>query len=127
MGICPSHQDFCLLHRLDPKYYLCVLHVLNNPYEVIKEIKRVLSPGGVFLLHDWIRAPLPDYLERMAPDTEDDQKEIIYGGLMGLFTAHNKYTVEDWLWLLKEAGLKVVKHQQLGSPHFCTFACEKSM
>src|SRR5713101_217877 len=39
-----------------------VLHVFDEPLPVLAEIRRVLTPGGVFLLHDWIRQPLPAYL-----------------------------------------------------------------
>jgi SAM-dependent methyltransferase len=105
---------------------VAVLHVVNNPFEVCDEIKRVLSPDGIFLLQDWIRTPLPNYLERMIPDIEDEKKDTAYGRLMPLFTVHNKYTLQDWLWLLKQKGFTVIKSQQLGSPHFCTFVCKKS-
>jgi SAM-dependent methyltransferase len=112
--------------QLDLLSMVAVLHVVNNPYEVCNEIRMVLSPDGVFLLQDWIRTPLPDYLERMVPDTEDDRQELVYGRLMALFTVHNKYTLQDWLWLLEKTGFVVTRHQQLGSPHFCTFVCKKA-
>src|SRR5437588_803483 len=39
-----------------------VLHVLDEPLPVLAEIRRVLSPRGLFLLHDWIRQPFQSYL-----------------------------------------------------------------
>src|SRR5207245_1332129 len=39
-----------------------VLHVVDEPLPVLAEIRRVLTPRGIFLLHDWIRQPLPTYL-----------------------------------------------------------------
>src|SRR5262245_35748502 len=39
-----------------------VLHVIDEPLPVLAEIRRVLRPGGIFLLNDWIRQPLSDYL-----------------------------------------------------------------
>ncbi len=104
---------------------VAVLHVLDDPFAVCDEIKRVLVDDGIFLLQDWIRSPLPDYLERMAPDVERDQPVIVKSRLMALFTVHNKYTQADWLWLLNEAGFKVNEYRQLRSPHFCTFVCQK--
>ncbi|MBI1726845.1 MAG: methyltransferase domain-containing protein [Candidatus Rokubacteria bacterium] len=35
-----------------------VLHVVDEPLPVLAEIRRVLAPGGIFLLHDWVRQPL---------------------------------------------------------------------
>ncbi len=40
-----------------------VLHVVDEPLPVLAEIRRVLAPGGIFLLHDWVRQPLRAYLE----------------------------------------------------------------
>ena len=109
--------------QVDLVSMVAVLHVLNDPFAVINEIKRVLKPGGIFLLQDWVRAPLPTYFERMAPETDPAKLSVVRGRLMPLFTVHNKYTLEDWLWLLAEAGLVVKHHRQLRSPHFCTFVC----
>jgi SAM-dependent methyltransferase len=102
---------------------VAVLHVLNDPFLVCREIGRVLADGGIFLLQDWVRSPLPDYLERMMPDLEPDQVEKAQSRLLPLFTVHNKYTLDDWLWLLKTAGFTVSEYRQLRSPHFCTFVC----
>src|SRR5262249_34395547 len=41
-----------------------VLHIVDEPLPVLAEIRRVLAPGGIFMLHDWIRMPLQTYLER---------------------------------------------------------------
>lgn len=104
---------------------VAVLHVLDDPFAVCNEIKRVLADDGVFLLQDWVRSPLPEYLERMAPDVEQEQREIVRNRLIALFTVHNRYTQNDWLWLLNEAGFKVNEYHQLTSPNFCTFVCQK--
>jgi SAM-dependent methyltransferase len=97
-----------------------VLHVLSDPLPVCDEIKRLLAPGGVFLLHDWIRTPLQTYLaSRTSGMTGAELAEGRRRGLR-LFAAHNKYTTEDWLWLLSEAGFHVCGTAQL-RPHFRIF------
>jgi ubiquinone/menaquinone biosynthesis C-methylase UbiE len=97
-----------------------VLHVLSEPLRVCAEIKRVLVPGGVFLLNDWIRTPLKSYLESRTGDLSGDA--LIEAQQRGyrLFSAHNKYTTEDWLWLLSEAGFHVCGMAQT-RPHFRIF------
>lgn len=97
-----------------------VLHVLPDPLPVCDEIQRVLAPGGVFLLNDWIRTPLQTYL--MARSGGETEEEVARSRRMGLrlFSAHNKYTTEDWLWLLNEAGFTLQGSMQL-RPHFRIF------
>src|SRR5262249_38300651 len=41
-----------------------VLHMVDEPLSVLAEIRGVRAPGGIFVLHDWIRMPLQTYLER---------------------------------------------------------------
>ena len=93
-----------------------VLHVLDEPLPVLVEIRRVLAPGGVFVLHDWIRQPLAVYLAW--------RRDVLgEGGVEGrrrgfrLFPVHNKYTTEDWQWLLAEVGFTIGYHQQLRASH----------
>jgi SAM-dependent methyltransferase len=93
-----------------------VLHVLDEPLPVLAEIRRVLAPGGLFMLHDWIRQPLSTYLagrrERMQEEAESAQRRGFR-----LFAVHNKYTTEDWQWLLTEAGFHIRYQGQLRPTH----------
>jgi len=93
-----------------------VLHVLDEPLPVLAEIRRVLAPGGLFLLHDWIRTPLPTYLA-WRQERQGEAPHVSRQRGFRLFPAHCKYTTEDWQWLLDEAGF-VIKHQdQLRPTH----------
>ena len=92
-----------------------VLHVLDEPLPVLAEIRRVLGRDGVFLLHDWIRQPLQAYLvwrRDVLKETEADR-----GRGFRLFPVHNKYTTEDWQWLLGEAGFVIRHDEQLRASH----------
>ena len=86
-----------------------VLHVLDEPLPVLAEIRRVLAPRGVFLLHDWIRQPLPSYLAWRRDGLGETGREH-RGRAFRLFPVHNKYTSEDWRWLLAQAGF-AIRHQ----------------
>ena len=93
-----------------------VLHVLDEPLPVLAEIRRVLAPHGLFVLHDWIRMPLPIYLDRRQ-ERQGEDSDVSRQRAFRLFPAHCKYTTEDWQWLLGEAGF-VVRHQtQLRPTH----------
>jgi SAM-dependent methyltransferase len=93
-----------------------VLHVLDEPLPVLAEIRRVLAPGGVFLLHDWVRRPLAAYLAWRRESTGDAEADCLRRGFR-LFAAHNKYTSDDWRWLLGEAGFSVRHQAQLRPTH----------
>jgi len=93
-----------------------VLHVLDEPGPTLAEIRRVLAPGGVFLLYDWIRQPLARYLAWRREIYQESGAESDRRAFR-LFPVHNKYTVEDWIWLLAEAGFTVRSQAQLRSTH----------
>jgi SAM-dependent methyltransferase len=104
-----------------------VLHVLDEPLPVLAEIGRVLAPGGIFLLHDWIRQPLPSYLAWRRDVLNEGEDESRRRGFR-LFPVHNKYTPEDWRWLLGEAGFTIRHQAQLRPTHrlFVTTAGTRS-
>ena len=93
-----------------------VLHVFDEPLGTLAEIRRVLAPGGLFLLRDWIRQPLQTYLEYRRDVLKEPPAEWVRRGFR-LFPAHNKYTTEDWQWLLAEAGFTLLDETQLRASH----------
>src|SRR5262247_929494 len=68
-----------------------VLHIIDEPLLVLAEIRRVLAPGGIFMLHDWIRMPLQTYLERRRENMGEEETESMRRGFR-LFPQHCKYT-----------------------------------
>ena len=105
---------------------VAVLHVLNDPLAACAEVCRLLADDGIFLLQDWIRTPLPEYLDRMVnPELPTVKAQEMRRAILRLFPVHNKFTVDDWLWVLNNSGLRVLYHRQLRSPHFRTFVCQK--
>jgi SAM-dependent methyltransferase len=101
-----------------------VLHVLDEPFPVLAEIRRMLAPGGVFLLQDWIRQPLSAYLAWRRDHHGEHEPECSRRGFR-LFPVQNKYTRDDWHWLLGEAGFAVVDQATLRPTHH-VFAVRKT-
>ena len=93
-----------------------VLHIFEEPLPVLAEIRRVLASDGLFLLNDWIRQPLQTYLTRRMESMQGERAGGLQAGFR-LFPVHNKYTPEDWQWLLKEAGLTIRYQTQLRPAH----------
>jgi SAM-dependent methyltransferase len=93
-----------------------VLHLVEEPLPVLVEIRRVLAPGGVFLLHDWVRQPLEAYLAWRRAKLGESEAECLRRGYR-LFPAHNKYTTDDWRWLLATAGFGIRYEARLRVTH----------
>ena len=93
-----------------------VLHVFDEPLPALSEIRRVLAPGGMFLLLDWIRQPLAAYLAYRRDVMGEGEGDWQRRGFR-LFPVHNKYTTADWLWLLDHVGLPAAEHLQLRDSH----------
>jgi SAM-dependent methyltransferase len=93
-----------------------VLHVVDQPLPVLAEISRVLAPTGLFLLNDWIRQPLSAYLAWRRDVLKESPADGSRRGF-SLFPVHNKYTSEDWRWLLAEAGFTIKSETQLRTSH----------
>jgi SAM-dependent methyltransferase len=93
-----------------------VLHVIDEPLPVLAEIRRVLAPAGLFVLHDWVRQPLKTYLKWRLESMQEEREMGLRRGFR-LFGVHNKYTIEDWQWLLGEAGFAIRYQTQLRPTH----------
>jgi len=83
-----------------------ILHLLDEPLPILAEVRRLLAPEGIFFLNDWERAPLTEYLDSRV-EGEGEERQISLRRWFRLFPVHNKYTTEDWQWLLAEAGFAI--------------------
>jgi SAM-dependent methyltransferase len=99
-----------------------VLHLFDDPYVALAEIRRLLGAEGSFLLYDWIRTPLQEYLTSRVEGT-GEAREASRRRWLRLFPVHNKYTLDDWHWLLAETGFGVSFTTQL-RPHFQVFVAQ---
>jgi SAM-dependent methyltransferase len=93
-----------------------VLHVFDEPLPTLAEIRRVLAPGGIFVLNDWVRQTLSTYLAYRREVMKESGPEALRRAFR-LFPVHNKYTVEDWQWLLGEAGFEILAQTELRASH----------
>lgn len=94
-----------------------VLHTFVDPFSFLRgQAARVIGANGRILLYDWIRVPMRDYLAlRMVEPGEP--KATRYQRALDQFRVHNKYTLDDWRWVIAESGLRVESETSAPHPH----------
>lgn len=96
-----------------------ILHALDDPLMVLADVRRMLTPGGTFVLYDWFRRPIDEYMAARPGDgSEDDAGARL--SRFRLWPAHNKYTLDDWRWLLDQGGFDLIG-EDLPHPNFHLF------
>ena len=83
-----------------------VLHLFDDLFPLLTDVKRVLKPAGTLLMYEWVRTSLAEYMARPQDNPTGDPAAAQRRRLK-LFAAHNHYAVEDWRWILHEAGFPV--------------------
>jgi ubiquinone/menaquinone biosynthesis C-methylase UbiE len=84
-----------------------VMHTFQDPFRFLDEVRRVLAPNGLFLLYDWIRVPFEEYIAYRQREPGDPE-ELRYPRALELFATHNKYTADDWRWILAQGRYEIV-------------------
>lgn len=91
-----------LENSFDAIFQICVIPHMDNPPQVINEIKRVLKKGGFF----FSVVPNPNYpLNKIK-----GEKSAMYIDK----THKHLYKVEEWISLVENSGLKIVKKGSTG-------------
>ena len=92
-----------------------VLHAFEDPFTFLREqAARVLKPDGRFMLFDWFRQPMQDYIAQRLVEPGEPE-ETRYQRALEQFRIHNKYTLDDWRWIISEAGLTI--EAETSAPH----------
>lgn len=75
-----------------------LLHEMQVPTRLLDEAHRLLRPGGVLVLVDWMRFALSRYAEGIRPEELDAYQH---------FSEHCRYTAEDLMWLVEQSGFRI--------------------
>ena len=84
-----------------------VMHAFDDPFAFLDEARRVLAPHGMLLVYDWIRIPLKEYIAYREREP-GDPPEVRYPRALQMFGSHNKYSADDWRWLLAQARYEII-------------------
>jgi len=92
-----------------------LLHELPDPLPLVDEMARLVRPGGVVLLYDWVKFPLEVYLAGQEPDAER----------LAHFREHCLYAVEDLQFLLRRVGLVLRETITRKDGHYALIVAER--
>ncbi|MFN3197296.1 MAG: class I SAM-dependent methyltransferase [Bradymonadia bacterium] len=104
-------------HSVDAALLSMVVHEMGEPVGLMREIKRVLKPGGRLVLMDWVRVPLSQYLERFDGnvfEVEADARVRRFDHFM----EHNKFSRDDLLFILSQTGFTACHEEARGGGQF---------
>jgi trans-aconitate methyltransferase len=96
-----------------------LVHMLDDPLMVLNDVRRMLIPSGTFVLYDWFKRPIAEYMAARSDETNEDT-DAARAGRFRLWPAHNKYTVDDWRWLLEQGGFDI-RGDERPHPNFHMF------
>ena len=105
-----------------------VIHEMNQPVRALQEVFRILRKGGRFYVMDWVRAPLDAYIENesdeqkifdQATDVKELEETFVH------FMEHNRYSIDDLVWLLEKTGFKIIDKMAIRDGRFARVIAEK--
>lgn len=93
-----------------------VVHELQVPTLILDEAARLLRPGGVFYILDWIRHPVEQYSDGERPN---ELAQFTH------YSEHCRYTAEDYAWLVEKSGFEVVERMTRKNGRFVLLAARR--
>ncbi len=91
-------------------------HELQFPPPLIDEACRLLRPGGVFVLYDWVKRPLSEYLGDQPLDA----------ALLQHFREHCLFSTDDLAFLVERAGMTIREVVGRRGGHYAIVVAEKA-
>jgi SAM-dependent methyltransferase len=98
-----------------------VLHEMHQPVRLLLEMQRVIKPGGLLFVLDWVRSPLSVYLDSEADVSRVFNTDTPVAELEDIFIhfiEHNRFSADDLVFLLDRCGFDLVYRDSYNQDRF---------
>jgi len=115
-------------NSVDAAVASAVLHEMNQPVRALQEVYRCLKSGGHFYVMDWVRTPLNQYLSAATDGMSVFDQTTPVEKLDDMFIhfiEHNRFTMDDLEFMLKQTGFKVIEKALLRDGSHARLIAEK--
>lgn len=104
-----------------------VIHEMHQPIKCFREMARLLKPGGMFYILDWVRAPLEQYLQNNSDvDAFDSASSAeALDDVFVHFIEHNRFTVDDLIFMLGQCEFEIVVKQMINDNQMARLIARK--
>lgn len=105
-----------------------VIHEMDQPVRLLQELARCMKPGGRFMLLDWVRAPLEVYVRAQTEEARVFDAQTPTDELDDLFVhfmEHNRFTLDDLVYLLNRTGFAVLHTQVTREGRYARIIAER--
>jgi len=86
-----------------------VVHEMQQPLRMFREMFRILKPAARFYIYDWVRVPLQNYLQFMDRNPFDETMSLdALEDLFVHFIEHNRFSLDDLVFMLKNTGFRIL-------------------
>lgn len=113
---------------VDAAHAAVVIHEMHQPVKALREVLRCLKPGGRLYLSDWVRTPLPQYLE--AQGWTDEAFDAATGAerledIFVHFIEHNRFSTDDLVYVLERVGYRIVHREVVRDGRMARLVAER--
>lgn len=103
-----------------------VVHEMSQPIKSFFEVQRILKPGGLFYILDWVRVPLAQYLASSDVAVFDHATSAAaLDDLFVHFIEHNRFSADDLVFMLSQCGFDITFQEMLNNNQMTRLIAKK--
>lgn len=122
----PASADVVAMHFF--------FHFFDDPRALLRTTRAALKPGGSLIMTGWVRSSIADFFDFFLNQARQTMESALPAEQRGgpdpeatalrMWASFNRYTLDDWRWLLRHEGFTIRRADQYTS-HFAYLIATK--